>query len=80
MFVTKDTRANLQYVRLIRLRFSILTPCRSWQLELEEARKVYNEYKAKVDEQLNLRRKLEREVREAKVNVTPHSQMGLHSH
>lgn len=61
--------------------FFLLTACRSWQQELEEAQKAYNEYKAKVDEQLNLRRKLDREVKEAKVNVTPHSsQAGRHSH
>ena len=69
MFVTKDTRANLQYVIPEQPRF-LPTLCRSWQQDLEEAQKAYNEYKVKVDDQLNLWRRLGREVKEAKVNIT----------
>jgi len=45
-----------------------LTARRSWQQELEEAQKALNEHKAKGEEQTNLWRRLEREVKEAKVS------------
>ena len=50
--------------------FFCLIPCRSWQQDLEEAQKTFNEYKAKAEEQSNLWKRLGREAKEARVSVT----------